>query len=497
MAFLTRICANVVLCALLPITASATTYYVSQSAGNDSNNGTSQTTPFKTLAKANTLNHLKGGDSILLKRGDVWHEELVVPSSGTSATSHLVIGAYGTGAAPVIDGADTVTGWSLVTSNTYQSRRGTGTWKVFVDSIYSPTPSLTHLGSVNAVSKTAGSFYADDDTLYVHLADDSSPAKHTIEASGVTRTIGVFASNKSYVTVQDLEIVRTTNSGIAFVLDYGNQSGNAANQYNTLQGLTIFNTGSYAPMPTGFDGDIVVRANTSGGSLALKGWQILKNDAGMVDSPWGLNYNIAGIQLRGVTGALVQGNQVHTTNAMGIQDRPYGLATSCGKTTIDNNSLTDNEGNISAQCSNEVVTNNQVINSRGFGLQVHSYGYAGNNYIANLDRSRDHKLYNGIDGNGGDHVRYVNDTVINVYACSFTVEGQGATGVSVEGGTYDSNNASGCATYIMNTATPISISKNTKWVVNPRVPRPFGFMIQNPSDSAHRYTLSQFLALEK
>lgn len=48
-----------------------TTYYVSASAGNDSNDGKSAAKPFKTTAPVNALS-LKAGDNILFKRGDTF-----------------------------------------------------------------------------------------------------------------------------------------------------------------------------------------------------------------------------------------------------------------------------------------------------------------------------------------------------------------------------------------------------------------------------------------
>lgn len=495
MSFTKRFSALTILCALATLSASATSYFVSQSTGDDSNNGLSPATAFKTLAKASSLHGLKGGDAILLKRGDVWHEQFTVPASGT-AQANLIIDSYGNGNYPVIDGADPVNGWRLISAGTYQTRREGATYKVFVDALYTQTVPMTAAADLSSVINTPGSFYADDDTLYVHLSDNSDPSHHTIEVSGSSHKMGIFASNRSYVQVQHVKVVRTTNSGIAFVLDYPNLDGNAGNQHNIINSAVTFNTGSSAPMPLGFDGGIMVRANTSGGSLAVAGWRITNNSVGRLDSPDGLNYNIGGIQLRGLKGALVKQNRVQTTNAMGIQDRPYGVRTSCGSNQFQNNVLWDNEGNLSAECAYDQATWNSITWSRGFGIQVQSYGYVAHNMIAHLDVSRDGKLYNGIDGNGGDHARYVSNTIIDVNSCSITVEGN-AVGVSIEGGTYDSNNASGCATYMTASAGPVKLTGKMKWILNTAVPKPFSYMIENTSDRAHRYTWAQFQTLIK
>ena len=59
----------------------AATYYVYATNGNDANNGLSEVTPWQTIAKINTSKFLPG-DQILFKRGEVWREQLIVPSTG-------------------------------------------------------------------------------------------------------------------------------------------------------------------------------------------------------------------------------------------------------------------------------------------------------------------------------------------------------------------------------------------------------------------------------
>jgi len=91
----------IVLLVLLPVFASAATYYVSTT-GSDTNPGT-QVQPWKTIAKVNALS-FSPGDFILFKRGETWSETLIPPSSG-SAGSPITFGAYGTGDLPTIDGS--------------------------------------------------------------------------------------------------------------------------------------------------------------------------------------------------------------------------------------------------------------------------------------------------------------------------------------------------------------------------------------------------------
>ena len=98
-------------------------YYVDSVSGNNTNDGLSTSTAWQTIAKVNGLacsggiGQLNAGDSVLFMRGDTWREQLTVPCSGTSG-SPITFGAYGSGARPIINGSDLVTGWTSNAGNT-------------------------------------------------------------------------------------------------------------------------------------------------------------------------------------------------------------------------------------------------------------------------------------------------------------------------------------------------------------------------------------------
>jgi hypothetical protein len=118
--------------------ASATTYYVSSSLGNDGNAGTAAGAAWQTLAHVNAQT-FQAGDSILFRRGDVWNESLVPASSGSSGNP-ISFDAYGTGAPPNFTGYYAVpkNAWVLVTGNA---------WKAPVPSTYA-TVNFCLFGSV-------------------------------------------------------------------------------------------------------------------------------------------------------------------------------------------------------------------------------------------------------------------------------------------------------------------------------------------------------------
>src|SRR5450759_4345367 len=108
------------------LTANATNYYFSVT-GNDANNGTSTSTPWQTLAKFNLVFSSRSpGDSLLFKRGDTFYGSLTISRSGSSG-SPITIGAYGTGSKPVITGFTTVSAWTNLGSNIWESTSAVST----------------------------------------------------------------------------------------------------------------------------------------------------------------------------------------------------------------------------------------------------------------------------------------------------------------------------------------------------------------------------------
>jgi hypothetical protein len=106
--------------------------------GNNANDGLSSSTPKQTLAAARAL--LTDGLSLGLARGSYWREQFDVP------TNDLTIGVYGSGAAPIIDGANVVVGtwtqpnvglypdvWSLAWTRNEAATTGSAHVAVWVD----------------------------------------------------------------------------------------------------------------------------------------------------------------------------------------------------------------------------------------------------------------------------------------------------------------------------------------------------------------------------
>ncbi|MBL8002610.1 MAG: right-handed parallel beta-helix repeat-containing protein [Flavobacteriales bacterium] len=105
--------------ALLSLPAQAAVYYVSPT-GNDANAGTSSTAPWKTITRVNQLSFgLQPGDQVLFQRGGTYRGTIVVASNGT-VTNPITIGAYGTGAMPIISGSQLLSNWVVHQGNIWK-----------------------------------------------------------------------------------------------------------------------------------------------------------------------------------------------------------------------------------------------------------------------------------------------------------------------------------------------------------------------------------------
>lgn len=94
-------------------------YFIS-STGNDANDGLTAQTPWRSLSNIYTQT-FSPGDKIGLKKGDSWHESIIIKDS------NITLGAYGTGANPIVTGFATITSWTNLGSNIWESTAAVST----------------------------------------------------------------------------------------------------------------------------------------------------------------------------------------------------------------------------------------------------------------------------------------------------------------------------------------------------------------------------------
>jgi len=150
----------------------AATYYISN-AGNDSNSGLTTDQSWKTLEKVNSKTFIPG-DNILFKRGDTFYGSITVKKSGNSGHP-ITFSAYGTGDNPVITGFTTVSSWTNVGGNIWEST--------------SAVSLLSSIGvvTVNGVNTTMGRYPNTNATNSGYLMYQTS-TKTSITSSDLTGT---------------------------------------------------------------------------------------------------------------------------------------------------------------------------------------------------------------------------------------------------------------------------------------------------------------------
>jgi len=157
--------------------AYAADYYVSNSTGNDANDGLSEQSAWKTMEKLSS--HIfEAGDNIYLKAGDVWNETLYAKGEGNSQ-NWITLTLYGEGARPKISPGNNATfgiyldnyaGWKFVGLEVCNAQAG-------IRTLISKNPEIEH----------DGMWYED---LYVHHIMDAPQNPNHIE-TGMYMSYGI------------------------------------------------------------------------------------------------------------------------------------------------------------------------------------------------------------------------------------------------------------------------------------------------------------------
>ena len=178
-----------------------TTYYIDATAGDDSNNGTSELTAWQTIAKVNNLS-LISGDSILFKRGEIWSgNKLIISGYSGTASSFIVFGAYGMGNKPIIS--------SIVSHSHSWSNIGGNIWQANNPPTEHPERMLINGQEklrANIQSELDGISYFwryDNSTNNLYLYSSIDPNSFIIE---YTSDFPLIISETSYITITNLDI---------------------------------------------------------------------------------------------------------------------------------------------------------------------------------------------------------------------------------------------------------------------------------------------------
>jgi hypothetical protein len=200
-----------VLACVLLTAAGATTYYVDATGGDDSKDGQSLSTAWKTVAKVNAASFV-AGDQILFKRGEVWRESLAPPSSGATGNP-IVFDAYGSGEAPTLTGYLDVpaANWTLDSGNIWKASITSSSFNyiLFGGSIWG----LKHTNGKSACVAPYD-FYFASNVLYVFSVGNPATFYGSVAAMLMTNQQLIYVNAKSWLQFQHLRLTYYDGYGI-------------------------------------------------------------------------------------------------------------------------------------------------------------------------------------------------------------------------------------------------------------------------------------------
>jgi parallel beta-helix repeat protein len=360
-----------------PSTPSQTAYYVDSVNGSDSNPGT-QASPWKTIAKVNATT-LSAGQSVFFLSGDTWREELIVSHGGT-ATSPVTLGAYGSGASPIITGSNLVTaGFTMYSPNVWEKAVTTQPNIVYFNG---------NLGTpVASPAKITAQFdwYWSSNILYVWSPANTDPGAY-FQSPGIeagARNRALETNNTSYITINGLTfrdgntpfdttvaIGFTTVQGIIFtncVVERGvatgiSTGGNTTSASVTIENSTIRNNGGWGI----YVDNQFTSATFSGNIIYGNGWR------SVIDSQ----------EYDGIEGALgnanIFGNTVYSNSPVCVSAAYcHGIYADAGSANVNiyQNTVYGNltGGGIKTRGS-ATIYQNTLYGNYGEGLQVGGNG---------------------------------------------------------------------------------------------------------------------------
>ena len=202
--------------------ATGTIYYVDSVNGNDSNAGTSESKPKKTIAAVNQLT-LNEGDAVLFKRGSVFRT-----AEALKVCTGVQYGAYGTGDKPIISGSLKDYGnvaWSATGTDGVWRLSETVSGQAGVVTFDGDTAIGNRVLSLNKLRKN-GDFYHDyngDGSFYLYLKGANPKDYFNRIEIGTTEYLlrgqwqdadGKYA--RKNVTIENLAIQYCSNTAMDF-----------------------------------------------------------------------------------------------------------------------------------------------------------------------------------------------------------------------------------------------------------------------------------------
>jgi parallel beta-helix repeat protein len=460
---------------LFTYTVNATVYYVSNS-GNDSNAGTSESLPWKTLTKVNSFTP-KAGDQILFKRGDEWTGSITVKASGTSS-SRITYGAYGTGNKPKIYGSEVITGWTLHSGNIYKTTFNTQINQLFIDDVRAKAARYPNMGylPINTVNTTQ-SFTCNN----LNSSINYTGAKWIARTSPYSlETFSVTSSSSKTLTLSGTPYPNL-NLKTGFILVGKLEFLDSAGEWyydSATKTVYVWTREGDSPAHHIVRGSVYNSGVAGSGYnyITIKDLELLHNKiSGISSSGSYLNIDNNTISLTDAKGIYVSpgssntisNNTVNGANHIGIEG--YSDKSTYSDNIINETSLFDEIGlsgigawymgsGLYVEGNDNIIKYNRVTNSGYNGIQFHKRNVVEYNFVKNALLTKDDGggIYTAAAGSypnaptAGSIIRY--NIIDGVFG---SLEGCNPYGVSQGHGIYLDENSGG-VTVEYNTVTNIS-----------------------------------------
>ena len=378
--------------------SNGTTYYVNATDGNDSNDGKSRAKAWRTLANVNNY-PFQPGDSVLLKRGEEWREQLI-PSSNGSRKNPITFGAYAQGAAPIINGCDLVTGWTRYSTNIWKARfiRPEGPTQVFFNGTKgNKRSSLTGVDSEY-------DWYWDADNLYIYNKSDPNTANGNnlrIEATQRNRCVLI---EKNHIILSDIHCNQPRDNAILI-------RGNSKDV--TIQNCFATNANSWG----------VMAYETA--YLTIRNCRTDNVDGGIY---------IGGSAVNKIHHTIVEHNTISNCKEDGIAVHNMSEETTGDYHHIHHNTIYNvlNEDGLDINCGAGVIAEyNRIYNCAGHGIYVWNLDggvIVRNNTINDIARQgiavtqgANHKLFNNLIFDIAQYGIFIDAPVRSIEICHNTV----------------------------------------------------------------------------
>ncbi len=139
----------------------AADYYLSN-AGNDSNNGTSPTTPWRTLAKlsaelggpSGTWGTISNGDRVYFRKGDTFRGTIAFAAYNNNG---MTFDSYDAGTNAVLKGSRLVTNWTVHSGNIWKATVAEQVYFLYADGALQTLSRTPNTGTWNAGAATSTS----------------------------------------------------------------------------------------------------------------------------------------------------------------------------------------------------------------------------------------------------------------------------------------------------------------------------------------------------